>query len=131
MAWKPLITGVQYWTELLILREKVIEAIQFEVAKKRPDEILDLVVIDRRDRSLEHVFTLLSLLLEREPLRAAFQALHHEDVRHRGTALEYLATVLPIEVRDAVWPFLGDTTPLPRAPGAKEVLADLVRAGDV
>ena len=94
----------------------------------QPSSFAEVLVRDRIDRSLEHVFTLLALHLEREPLRMAFRALHHQDVRHRGTALEYLDTVLPAEIRNAVWPLLGETGPLPKARAAQEVLADLARA---
>ncbi len=47
------------------------------------------------ERQLAHVFTLLSLVLPQEPLRIAWAALRGTDPRLRGTALEYLATVLP------------------------------------
>lgn len=90
--------------------------------------LVDGLVRDRADRSLEHVFTILSLILERDALRMAFLALHHHDDQYRGTALEYLNTVLPAEIRDMVWPFLGATTPLPTARPAQELLADLARA---
>ena len=52
------------------------------------------VLRDRVSRSLEHLFTLLSLILPRETLRLAFHALHTDDSYLRGTALEYLETVL-------------------------------------
>ena len=68
---------------------------------------------------------MLCLFLEREPLRMAFRALHHDDRRYRGTALEYMETVLPSELRDAVWPLLGETAPLATARSAQDILADL------
>ena len=133
-------------TDIVISRDRVIEAVQreLEVGKKvletvasedyddeiNPDEqtsLMALLARDRVDRSLEHVFTILSLHLEREPLRMAFRALHHEDIHHRGTALEYLETILPAEVRDGIWPYLGATAPL-RARPAKEILAELAAA---
>lgn len=83
---------------------------------------------DRVDRSLEHVFRVLSLVFEREPLRLAFRALHHEDSKYRGTALEYLDSVLPSEIRDVIWPYLGAAAPLPVARPAQELLADLAAA---
>jgi ATP:ADP antiporter, AAA family len=83
---------------------------------------------DRVDRSLEHVFRVLSLVFEREPLRLAFRALHHEDSKYRGTALEYLDSVLPSEIRDMIWPYLGAAAPLPVARPAHELLADLAAA---
>jgi hypothetical protein len=50
------------------------------------------------ERQLAHVFTLLSLALEPEPLRIAWAALRGHDRALRGTALEYLDTVLPGDV---------------------------------
>ena len=58
------------------------------------------------DIRLEHVFRLLSLSLPREPLHVAFQALHTENTYLRGTALEYLDSVLPAGVREHIWQFL-------------------------
>jgi len=58
-------------------------------------------------RGLAHVFTLLSLAVEREPLQIAYWALLGDDPALRGTALEYLENVLPEDVRRALWPHLG------------------------
>ncbi len=139
------VTSVQ--ADLTIPREKVFEAIQRELqAGKRllsgmtshfdedphGDEqhaLVDSLMRDRVDRTLEHVFTILSLNLEREPLRMAFRALHHQNTAFRGTALEYLDTVLPAEIRHIVWPYLGEAAPLPTARSPRELLAELARAG--
>jgi HEAT repeat protein len=86
---------------------------------------------DRVDRSLEHVFNLLALLVDPESLQIAFKALHHDDVAVRGTALEYLENVLPDEIREAVWPFLGEERPMRPARATDAILADLVRARSV
>lgn len=131
-----------------VSRDAIIAAIthEIEVGKKaletvtnedfddelNPDDkssLMEMLARDRVDRSLEHVFTILSLHLEREPLRMAFRALHHEDARHRGTALEYLETILPTEVRAAIWPYLGAAAPLATARTANEMLADLASVG--
>ena len=45
--------------------------------------------------ALEYAFLLLSLLKDFDPLRLAFRALHTDDPHLRGTALEYLASLLP------------------------------------
>jgi ATP:ADP antiporter, AAA family len=131
--------------EIIIVREKVFDAIRHEVQKWSPDPmpacdfeeepmggewpafVSDLIA-DRRNRRLEHVFAVLSLVLEREPLRMAFRALHHEDQRHRGTALEYLQTVLPAELRDAVWPSLSEEAPLPQPRPTQQILDELTLA---
>jgi AAA family ATP:ADP antiporter len=108
-------------------------ASQFEDEDDEPPALIDRLLRDRIDRSLEHVFTILAIHTDRESLRIAFKALHEEDPQLRGTALEYLETVLPDEVRDAVWPFLGEDRPMREARPAKDILADLVgvrRASD-
>jgi hypothetical protein len=73
--------------------------------------VMDEVIRDRANRSLEHVFTLLALALPREPLRIAFRGLYTDDPLLRGTALEYLETTLPPEIRRPLWPFLEDNRP--------------------
>jgi hypothetical protein len=105
--------------------------VELELDEEIGDEhgpVGDLLLEDRTDRRLQHIFTILSLYLEREPLGMALRALHHDDVRHRGTALEYLHTVLPGEIRDALWPLLGESGALPVPRPAAEVLMDLTVA---
>jgi hypothetical protein len=90
-------------------------------------EFVDDYLRDRADRSLEHVFTLLSLTLPKQPLIIAYRALHTTDEQLRGTALEYLADVLPEPVRASLWPFLEDKRGAPAAPRARdEILAQLM-----
>jgi hypothetical protein len=67
---------------------------------------LDEFVRDRAGTSLAHVFTLLGLVLPREPLQAAFQSLQTDDARLQATALEYLEGILPPAIRERLWPFL-------------------------
>jgi hypothetical protein len=74
--------------------------------------ILDEALRDRADRSLEHVFTMLSLILPAEPLRVAFRGIFTDDALLRGTALEYLESTLPVDLRHKLWPFLE--TPIRR-----------------
>jgi hypothetical protein len=57
-------------------------------------------------RRLAHVFDLLGLVLEREPLQLALRALYGDDDSLRGTALEYLQSVLPEHVSALLWPQL-------------------------
>jgi ATP:ADP antiporter, AAA family len=134
-------------TQIVLAREKLIAAVLREVdtkvietataeldddddaSEEEPNALVDVLLRDRVGRSLEYVFTLLSLQLEREPLRMAFRALYHDDTKYRGTALEYLDTVLPREVHDALWPLLGETGPLPPPRPAQEILAELALAG--
>ncbi len=57
-------------------------------------------------RSLDHVFTLLGLVISNEPLRVAYRGLKARDEALRGTALEYLDRVLPARIREPLWPLL-------------------------
>jgi hypothetical protein len=66
-----------------------------EHAAPEPLPHLDEVLRERADRSLEHLFSLLALVLPREPLKAAFRSLHSEDAALQALALEYLDGVLP------------------------------------
>ena len=81
-------------------------------------------------RVREHVFNLLALALEREPVRIAARAFTAEDPYVRGTALEYLETVLPPHLFSALRPLVAAPGPpaAHRRP-AGEVKADLIRAG--
>lgn len=89
--------------------------------------ILEIVEIDRVSRTVELLFMLLALITEREPLRHCFRALQLTDSRQRGTALEYLHATLPGDIRDAVWPLVGEgALPAPRA--AAEALKELIEA---
>lgn len=100
--------------------------------KRDEDCFVDEYLRDRAGRSLEHVFTLLSLVLPPEPLQIAFRGLHAEDPMLRGTALEYLDSVLPPALRESLWPYLESERPSHgalRPPRDREqVLNDLMRS---
>jgi hypothetical protein len=63
----------------------------------------------RSSHGLEHIFTLLGLALPADPLRIALQALYTDEGALRSTALEYLESVLPPEIRAALWPLIEST----------------------
>jgi hypothetical protein len=110
---------------LLIDREQASEAVLREVSVDRrvweshrlldqhEDEewspMFDAMLRQRADRALQHVFTVLALILPRRPLQLAYRGLFASDPQVRGTALEYLETALPDAIRRALWPFLEDT----------------------
>ncbi|WP_437710845.1 hypothetical protein WMF45_37915 [Sorangium sp. So ce448] len=115
-------------------RDDVIEAAMREIAIGRrvwdaqppnvapPVEapLAERLLVERTSRSLEHVFRVLSLCLDREPLEIAYRALHADDAHLRGTALEYLENVLPAPIRESLWPYLGARAPAPPEPSAAE-----------
>ena len=53
----------------------------------------------KANRSLEDVFTMLSLWLDADALQVAFHAVYSRDRNLRGTTLEYQENVLPDEIR--------------------------------
>jgi AAA family ATP:ADP antiporter len=126
-------------------RERVFDAIRREVTVSRPvwegqrlldatgdrESFVDEFIKDRAGQSLAHVFTLLSLVLPALPLQVCYRGLHTDDPKLRGTALEYLEGVLPPDIRNHLWPFLG-TEPSGRghARDREEILADLMRSNE-
>jgi HEAT repeat protein len=119
----------------VVLREMAVERTVWEsreLIDAAPDESSPMeieLLRDRVSRSLEHLFTLLSLVLPRSTLRLAFHALHTDDPYLRGTALEYLETVLPETVWRKLWPLLESGEMPTRQPRASaEALRDLLRS---
>jgi len=95
--------------------------------------VMDELVRDRASRSLEHVFTLLALVLPHRALRIAFRGLHTDDPLLRGTALEYLESMLPPEVRKPLWPYLEPERARRTGAGASqpdEALTQLLRQNE-
>ena len=89
----------------------------------------ELTALDADAAAREHVFNLLALVLEREPVNIAALAFDSDDTYLRGTALEYLETVLPTGIFAALAPRLS-TAPAPVLPqrGAAVVRAELLEA---
>ncbi len=63
-------------------------------------------LLDRADRNLEHLFTLMALLLPMDAVRIAFRALHTDDRQLKGTAFEYLESATPAPTRQLLLPLL-------------------------
>jgi hypothetical protein len=62
--------------------------------------VVDKALKARSAKSMEHIFTLLGLVLPRRPLRLAFRALQAADGKLSGVALEYLDSTLPRSLRE-------------------------------
>ena len=70
---------------------------------------------------------MLSLFLERKPFEIARRGFRTDDLQLRGTALEYLESVLPPRIRERLLPFLEDQRPRqPRDRNSKDVLSELM-----
>jgi hypothetical protein len=92
---------------LHISRRRVLAAVHHEIEADR-DTWETRVRTARVRQSLEHVFTLLSFVYGDEAVRLASRALTTSDRELRGTALEYLETVLPDSIRSALWPYVAE-----------------------
>jgi hypothetical protein len=79
----------------------------------------------KSQRALQHVFTMLALVYAEEPLRTAYRALHTDDTGLRGTALEYLESILPARIHRQILPFLEDR---PRSPAPNRPREEVLRA---
>lgn len=133
---------------LIVDRDRILRAVErecfvsktvwnsYRLLDRRDDNeesaYFDEVLKDRTSKGLEHAFTLLSLVLPREPLQIAFKGLHTTDAYLRGTALEYLESVLPDSLRERLWPLIetdGAAARLASPPRSREeILADLRRS---
>jgi len=128
--------------------EKIWEAIRFEVARQKAvwemQQVLDKLDDTERDGfvskhvgirgelSLEHVFRLLALVLEPEPVQAALKGVLTNDPNLKSFALEYLEHVLPRDIKDKLWPFIGDISEYQKRQAQRpinEVVEDLVKTG--
>lgn len=144
---RSLVAIIEKNPRIRIDRERVFDVVRREVAVGRPvweshrllDQLndqegrtfVDEFLKDRTGQSLAHVFTLLSLVLPTVPLQIAYRGLHTDDPGLRGTAIEYLEGVLPVDIRDRLWPFLGDRPAGVRPTRPREdILADLLRSNE-
>jgi hypothetical protein len=92
--------------DCVIPRETVFDGAVREARRTRP--LLERQASKTSDhRSLELVFRILSLALDPEPLKLAQHAVQSDDPQLRGTALEYLETVLPANILQELRPVLG------------------------
>jgi ATP:ADP antiporter, AAA family len=103
------------------------EAVFAEVSRELSRQPESGVALDE-DAVVSHIFVLLSLVLEREPLRIAARAVRGSDQTLRGTALEYLENVLPTIVRKPLLRRLAAPRERQSRP-LEDVVTDLLRAG--
>ncbi|TNF73081.1 MAG: hypothetical protein EP299_08820 [Acidobacteria bacterium] len=127
--------------------KKVWAALRSEVGHERPvwemqrllddldteaDELVEHRVGDRGVLSLEHSFRLLTLVLDPKPVRVAFQGILQENEKLRSISLEFLEHVLPKDVRQKLWPFIGDISDHQRERSLRsveEVVTELMETG--
>jgi ATP:ADP antiporter, AAA family len=73
-----------------------------------PDSLLGLALEQKRDRTLDRIFRLLSLVYPWKDIHAARWTLQHGDGRARAGALEYLDNLLTGPVRKQVMPVIEE-----------------------
>lgn len=90
--------------------------------------LVDEVLRERATQLTTHVATLLGLALPPQSVRLAFRALHTEDAKLRGIALEYLDSVLPKGIREELAAHIEGPVARPDKSGtsAEEALANLL-----
>ncbi|HEY5619624.1 MAG TPA: hypothetical protein VIK60_16915 [Vicinamibacterales bacterium] len=102
-----------------------------QIDQQEQASFADEFVKSRAGQSLAHVFTLLSLVLPAAPLQVCYRGLHTDDPGLRGTALEYLEGVLPADIRDRLWPFVGGGSADARPSRSREaILEELLRSNE-
>lgn len=79
-------------------------------------------------RNVDYMFSLLSTVLPRDPLKAAYRAVHSDDRLLRGLALDYLDGVLPEDLRPSFWAILDVDGRHVRTGDPNEAMAQLVRS---
>jgi len=108
-------------------RETVFEAALREARRSKPlfEQNASNTAAYRR---LELVLRILSLALDAEPLKLAQRAFQSDDPRLRGTALEYLETVVPANILQELRPLFDarPATPSARTRTAKELESELL-----
>ncbi|MCA8967678.1 MAG: hypothetical protein KDC48_22545, partial [Planctomycetes bacterium] len=90
-----------------VRREVALSPAEWQARRLPGDTAFDGSAQAPASRTLEHVFTLLSLVHDPDALRLCMQALASRDAHLRGTALEYLENVLPDDLRPRLWEHLG------------------------
>lgn len=99
---------------------------------KEHDELAGGRAVERGELSLEHVFRLLALVRDREAIHAAWRGIIEDDPELGSLALEYLEQVLPDDVREKLWPFIGDLSAEQSREAIRpldEVIDDLLETG--
>ncbi len=114
-----------------VARELEVDDERWDSQSARAHETLGerSVLLSRRalqsvDESLEHVFTLLAVAHEREPVASALAGLSSSDESLRGTALELLESLLPASLRRLLWPRLHATSVPREQTRSREQIAD-------
>jgi hypothetical protein len=80
------------------------------------------------NRDVEYVFSLLAAVLPREPLKAAYRAVHTNDRLLRGLSLDYLNSVLPEELRASFLAILDVDAETVRHVEPGQALTDLLQS---
>lgn len=83
-------------------------------------------LMERKAKTVAHIFTLLGLVLPRRPVRQAFRALQADGTRVKGVALEYLDSILPKDLRKELTAYLEGLLPPPSNVPSEEAVAQLL-----
>ncbi len=96
------------------------------------DDFVGQRVDVRGELSLEHTFRQLSLVLDADAVKTAYHGIVRGDENLKSLSLEYLEQVLPPQVRERLWPFIGDVNEYQRRKSMRsvdEVVDELSQTG--
>jgi hypothetical protein len=108
-------TAARIWAALRaeVTRDRPVWELQHlldssDMGKESGDELVLEQAGLRGGRSLEHAFRLMSLVLDPVAVRASWLGIARGEDAYRGFAQEYLEQVLPEDIRERLWLFVGD-----------------------
>jgi len=96
------------------------------------DEFISHKIELRGALSLEHTFRMLSLVLEEDAIKMAYRGIMTDQVKLKSIALEYLEYVLPKDIKERLWLFIGDISDYQKEQAKRpveEVVSDLLKTG--
>jgi len=74
------------------------------------DKLIAKRVDARSNLSLEHIFRMLTLVLDPKPVIAALHGILSNNENFKSFALEYLEHSLPPDIKNGLWAFIGDAS---------------------
>ena len=114
---KELAVGEDVWKSYRLIDDHVDDDDDHDSTPDDASASLHHILRLRSELGLEHVFALLGLVFPAQPLQIALQSLYTGDRSLHGTALEYLESILPPDLRTLLWPLVeGQSTAVASRP---------------
>ena len=104
-VWKAIRREVQYSRPVWEMR-RLLDSMD----SSEDDGLVAKRVRTRTNLSMEHTFRMLTLVLDPKPVTAALNGILVGDEELKSLALEYLERILPADVWERLWLFVGDAS---------------------